>query len=172
MSVVSVVVAIIGFALATVWGGVGIAGLAGRLQRNKWLGVRNDDTMRSAKAFTVANRAAGPGMVAAAVMTAVGAGLGLAIGGLWGTIFVVAAIVVSMLVIGIVSGIGIRAAAVVPPEDDDTGCGVGCCSGGDEASSCADDHAAQADDPASDCGQSSCGSCALSGMCTNETAQA
>lgn len=172
VSAVSVVVAIVGFALAVGWFGVGVAGLTGRLQRNRWVGVRSDDTMRSAKAFAVANRAAAPGMLAAALMTAIGAGLGLAVGGLWGIVFTVAAVVVSLLVVGIVSGIGIRAASVVPREDDDSGCGAGCCSGADQATTCADEHTPDADDPASDCGQASCGSCALSGMCTSEATQA
>ncbi|WP_419217146.1 SdpI family protein [Gordonia sp. CPCC 205333] len=165
MSVVSVVVAIIGFALAALWCAVGVAGLSGRLGRNKWLGVRADETMRSAKAFEVANRAAGPGMLAAALITGVGAALNLAVGGVWGLVFAVSSIVVSLLVIGIVSGLGIRAAAAAPSDDESTGCGSGCNCGGDEP-------VIEDADPASDCGQSSCGSCALSGLCTNEAAQA
>ncbi|GAB17223.1 hypothetical protein GOEFS_022_00030 [Gordonia effusa NBRC 100432] len=166
VSVVSVVVAIIGFALAALWCAVGVAGLSGRLKRNKWIGVRADDTMRSAKAFEVANRVAAPGVLIAAAITAVGAALNLAVGGVWGLVFAIGAAIASLLVIGMVSSLGIRAASSVPVEDDSAGCGSGCCSGGD------DEPAAHNTDPAQDCGQSSCGSCALSGLCTNEAAQA
>lgn len=166
VSVVSVVVAVIGFVLATLWCAVGIAGLTGRLRRNRFVGIRADDTMRSAAAFTVANRAAAPGVLAAAAISAAGAGLTLAVGGWWGPVFTVGAIVVSLLLIGVVSGLGIAAAAAVPDDEEATGCSSGCCSADDAATSTAEDS------PAADCGQSSCGSCALSGLCTNEASQA
>lgn len=144
MSFVSGGLAVIAFALAALWCVVGIAGLTGRLARNKWVGVRADETMRSDAAFAAANRAAGPGMIAAAVISAVGAGLALSVGGGWGIAFVVVALVVAVMLIGIVSALGIKAAVAVPDEES----------------------------PAADCGEASCGSCALSGMCTNEAAQA
>ena len=47
VSVVSVVVAVVLLVLAAVWAATGVLGLAGRLKRNRWLGVRAEATMRS-----------------------------------------------------------------------------------------------------------------------------
>jgi len=44
--------------------GVGFAGLLGRLPRNRWAGVRTPSSLASDHAFTLANRVAGPAVLA------------------------------------------------------------------------------------------------------------
>ncbi|MFT4087851.1 MAG: SdpI family protein [Gordonia sp. (in: high G+C Gram-positive bacteria)] len=173
---VSVVVAVILYAVATVWLAVGVAGLIGKLPRNRWLGVRADETMASDEAFELAHRVASPGFLGAAFVLIFGGTLTLT--NSWGLLFALGTVVIALAILSLMSGIAIRAAATVPvPEDESAGCSSGCCSGGDDAQPGADadscatdtDTCGTGDDPAADCGTSSCGSCALSGMCTPET---
>ena len=167
MGVLSGVAAVLVFACAAVWGTVGVLGVTGKLPGNRWFGVRSPETGRSEAAFVLANRVAGPGYIGAAVILAMGGLLTLGVDSDWSVLFALAALVVAVGTVGIVSGLGIKAAQGLPAES--TG-GCDCCSGGDDhvpASGCADD---KADSPADDCGQSSCGSCALQGMCETDTA--
>lgn len=169
MSVVHVVAAVIVFAPAAVWAVVGGLGLSRRLPRNRWFGVRADESMRSAEAFAVANRVAAPGMLGAAGVLLLSGVLTLGVDALWSILFAVVGIAVALFVVGLVSAYGVRAAAAVPVESDG---GCGCCSG-----DAAHDHvpAEPADDSATaaaDCGTSSCGACTLRGVCTSESAQA
>ncbi|MGV9709835.1 SdpI family protein [Gordonia sp. NPDC003424] len=166
MSVVPVVAAVIVFALAAVWTVVGGLSLARRLPRNRWVGVRADESMRSDEAFRAANRVAAPGMLAAAGILVLSGLVALGIGGFWSILFPVVGLVAALFLVGVVSAYGVRAAATVPA--DDAGCD--CCSGeADGAPAHADaDSAAHA----ADCGTSSCGSCTLRGVCSNESAQA
>ncbi|MDL9936582.1 SdpI family protein [Gordonia sp. ABSL1-1] len=189
VSVLSIVIASLLIVLAVVWSTTGILGLTGRLQRNRWIGVRADETMRSAAGFTLANRVAGPGLLGASLILVLGAVLTVAISGWFSLLCAVVALTAALAVVGVVSGLGVRAAATIPAESADGGCG--CCSGGDDhahdapaastsggttsggTTSGADAGcAAPHDDPAADCGTSSCGACSLRGMCTTETAQA
>ncbi|MDY6807893.1 hypothetical protein GIY30_08665 [Gordonia sp. HNM0687] len=143
VNVLLVVAAVIVFALAAMWLVVGAMGITGRLRRNRWVGVRADATMRSDQAFAVANRVAAPGELAAAGILVLAGILTLGVGGYWSLVFAVVGLIAAMFVVGIVSAYGVRAAAAVP-----------------------------ADDPADDCGTSSCGACSLRGACSNESAQA
>ncbi len=163
MHILSVVFAVIALVLAVFWAGVGTGGLLGLIKRNRWFGVRSDETMRSAEAFELGNKAAAPGFLCAALILAIGGVLGF--GGDWGFAFAIASIVLGFAVAAFAAAFGVRVAATVP-EPESAGCGSGCCSGG------ADDAAEEpcADDPAADCGTSSCGSCALQGMCTTDHA--
>lgn len=167
MSIVAAVVAVLALMLAAVWLGVGVAGLTGNLRRNRWVGVRSAETLRSEETFAVANKVAAPGFLGAAAILAVTGGIALAVGS-WGALIAAFGIVVAVLVVATVGGMALQAAKAVP---EPAGCGTdgGCCSSGSsdaETSSCSsttdvhDDAAA-----AADCGESSCGSCALSSMC-------
>nr|WP_246371974.1 SdpI family protein [Gordonia humi] len=161
--------AVIALVLAVFWASVGIGGLTGRLERNRWFGVRSAETMRSAEAFALGNKVAAPGFCAAALVLLIGGVL--AFGGDLGFLFGFGAVLVSFVIVSIVAGIGVRVAATVPEPEDQGGCSADCCSGGSDdqsADSCGT--SAQPGDPAADCGTSSCGSCALQGMCTTEHA--
>ncbi|MFW0793109.1 SdpI family protein [Gordonia sp. CPCC 205515] len=165
MSVVPVVAAVIVFALAAVWAVVGALGLSRRLPQNRWFGVRADESMRSAEAFTVANRVAAPGMLAAAGLLVLSGVLTLGVGGLWSVLFAVVGIAAALFIVGLTSAYGVRAAAAVPAGDD---AGCGCCSG-ETADNAAHDHAQS--EPAADCGTSSCGACSLRGVCSSDSAE-
>lgn len=166
VNAVSIAVAVLLFVLAGLWAVVGIRGLRGTLPRNRWIGVRSAETMRSDEAFRIANRIAGPGTLGAGLILALGGIATLAVPGGWALAFGLVALVAALAMIGLVSGIGVRAAATVPADDN----GCSCCSGGD-AHGHADDTAASSD-PAADCGTSSCGACSLRGVCAGDSAQA
>ncbi|MFW0783754.1 SdpI family protein [Gordonia sp. CPCC 206044] len=169
MSALPVVVAVLVFVLAAVWATVGVLGLTGRLPRNRWLGVRADESMRSDQAFVAANRVAAPGMLAAAGILVLAGVLTLGVGGYWSLVFAVVGVVAGLFVVGVVSAYGVRAAGAVPADDG----GCSCCSSHDhEESSPAATSASDAADHAADCGTSSCGACSLRGICSNESAQA
>ncbi|MGB3604683.1 MAG: SdpI family protein [Gordonia sp. (in: high G+C Gram-positive bacteria)] len=159
MSIVSAVVAVLTLVLAAVWLGVGVAGLAGALRRNRWVGVRSAETLRSEETFAVANKVAAPGFLGAAAILAVTGGIALAIGS-WGVLVAVFGVVVAVGVVSVVGGMALQAAKAVP---EPAGCGTdgGCCSPAPAGDAAGHDEAAAA----ADCGESSCGSCALSGMC-------
>ncbi|WP_241548422.1 SdpI family protein [Gordonia alkanivorans] len=171
VNALSVAVAVLLFALAGLWATVGVRGLRGSLPRNRRLGVRTDETMRSDEAFRVANRVAAPGTLGASLILVLGAVATLAVDGGWSILFGVVALVAALVIIGLVSAIGVRAAATVPAEAKDAGCS--CCSGHDDGHSHAEP-AGEKDgsDPAADCGTSSCGACSLRGVCSSDTAQA
>ena len=169
--ILSVLSAVLALVLAVFWASVGVGGLTGRLERNRWVGVRSDETMRSAEAFAIGNKVAAPGFLAAALVLLIGGVL--AFGGDLGFLFGFGATVIGFAIAAVAAGIGVRVAATVPePEDESGGCSADCCSGGsdDQAQDSCSTESCETDDPASDCGASSCGSCALQGMCTTEHA--
>ncbi|AVL99142.1 hypothetical protein C6V83_01360 [Gordonia iterans] len=175
--VLSLIAAIVVFAIAALWAVAGVAGLLGRLPGNRWVGVRTAETRRSEEAWNLAQRIAAPGFLGGAVACAFG-GLA-AFTSRWGFLYALAGFVVGLLALSVLSGVAVRAAqAVAPSAEQGAGCTGGCCSGGDaataedraggtgestgpgDATGSGDAHAA-----AADCGESSCGSCKLSGMC-------
>ncbi|MEO9329576.1 SdpI family protein [Gordonia aurantiaca] len=170
VNALSIVVAVLLLALAGLFAVVGVRGLRGTLPRNRWLGVRADETMRSEEAFRVANRVAAPGTVGASAILVLGAIATLAVDSGWSVLFGVAALIVALVIVGLVSGLAVRAAATVPAED----AGCSCCSGHADAGAAPHDHSGErsGSDPAADCGTSSCGACSLKGICSSENAQA
>ncbi|WP_420041511.1 SdpI family protein [Gordonia sp. MP11Mi] len=172
MQILSIVSGVLALMLAVFWAGVGISGLSGRLERNRWFGVRSDETMRSAEAFALGNKVAAPGFLAAALVLLIGGVL--AFGGNFGFLFGFGAMIAAFVIAAVTAGVGVRVAATVPePEDESGGCSADCCSGGTHEQN-ADPHSdasGTGDDPAADCGTAGCGSCALQGMCTTEPPQ-
>ncbi|NLG47617.1 SdpI family protein [Gordonia sp. (in: high G+C Gram-positive bacteria)] len=177
MSIVSVVLSVLALVLAAGSLGIGVAGLTGALRRNRWGGVRSPETLRSDETFAVANKVAAPGYLGSGVILLATGLIGLFIGS-WGFLVALFGIVVAVLVISAVGGVALAAARAIP---DEAG-GCGCCSdSGDTAGGCSDQPAsscgagasdststADAEKAAADCGESSCGSCSLSGMCLSE----
>ncbi|MFT4127026.1 MAG: SdpI family protein [Gordonia sp. (in: high G+C Gram-positive bacteria)] len=164
MSAVSIVVAAICFALALVWVIVGVSGLRGTLRRNRWLGVRTPATLASEEAFRLANRVAAPGTLGSALVLVGGGLLTLGIDGTWSVLFGVVALLAGLAIVGLVSGYAVRAANTVAAPAPEHSCA--CCAG--EA---ATPEPVSAPEPADDCGESSCASCALSPACSRDTAQ-
>lgn len=170
MNVVSVVVAVCVFALALMWVVIGIAGLRGVLRRNRFFGVRTPQTLSSDEAFRLANRVAAPGTIGAGVILVAGGLLTVGVGGPWSFLYSVAALLAALVVVGAVSGYGVRAARWAAT-DDDGGCS--CCSSDAAGAHAPDLTAASTDGPAddanaADCGESSCASCTLRGACIGE----
>lgn len=186
MSVLSNVVAVVLFVVAALWLSVGVLGLVGRLPRNRWVGLRADETMRSAETFRIANRIAGPGTIAAGAIAAVGGLLTVGISSAWSPLFGGVALVAGVIIVGLVGGLGVRAAAALPAEDTSGG-GCGCCCGDEvhDTSAHAEDgaHADHSSTAAGPCGgpetagvsadgAHDCASCTLRNACTREPSQA
>lgn len=159
-----IVVAVVLFVLAVAVGGVAVAGLIGKLPRNRWAGVRTEDSLRSDESFALANKVAGPTMLAAAGMLVIGGVAALTIGGVFGVAVAIIAVVVAVLTAGFGGGIGARAAAALPQQ---SGCGNDCNCGG-HSEPAADEPVAETPDAkanAAACGTASCGACALKDAC-------
>lgn len=174
MSVVCVVVATCVFVLAAMWGVLGVLSVLGSLPRNRWFGVRSEQTLSSDETFRVANRVAGPGTIGAAIIAALSGLLTLAVDGNWSFLFGLAGLVAALIVVGLVSGYGMRAASWVPAEDGASGGGCSCCAGDAHESSAVatakSTDAADTGGAAADCGTASCASCTLRGACSPDTA--
>lgn len=148
------------FVVAVVVGGVAVAGLAGKLPRNRWAGVRTADTLATEESFVLANRIAGPTLLAAALLLVMGGVGALVLGGVTGIAVAVVAMVAALVTAGFGGSLGSRAAAAMPAAASGCGNDCNCGSAPEPAAETPADVAA-----AADCGMDSCGSCALKGAC-------
>ncbi|GGC63969.1 hypothetical protein GCM10011410_15530 [Hoyosella rhizosphaerae] len=114
MSVLAI--AIILFLFATVFLFAGIAGLTGKLRRNRFFGVRSPETLRDDEAFRVANRVAGPTTTAAGAILALGGVAALAVNGWFALIPAVVSLIAAVFFAGFGASLGIRAAEASPAE--------------------------------------------------------
>ena len=183
--VVSVLFQVVFFVLGAALLAGGIAALRGTLPGNSWFGVRTPETRESPEAWTISNKAAAPGFLAAGVAL-IFAGLGLLL--VDGIVAVVVAVVGVLVALGMASFAGLsgaKAAAIwlenarrtgtLPASMDPNAVSSSCCSAGGSADSDASVAAgdggagAASGSPASDCGVTGgCGTCSLKGMCTPE----
>lgn len=129
------IVSVVLFTLAVAVAGVAVAGLTQRLPRNRWAGVRTAATLRDDEAFALANRVAGPTLLATAGLLALGGLGGLLIGGPLGAGIVVAALVAAAVTAGAGGTLGAKAAAALPAPD--TGACGNSCGGCSLKSTCA-----------------------------------
>ncbi|GAA0507843.1 hypothetical protein GCM10011581_20330 [Saccharopolyspora subtropica] len=112
---------------------LGFRGLRGQLPRNRYVGVRTPAAMRSDDAFELANRVAGPAMLAGGAV-AVLAGVSLPMLAAAFSVVMVAVIgLVGAFALMTVGGVmGNRAAEALPapaPTGGCAGCAGGCCGG-------------------------------------------
>lgn len=119
------IVAIVLFVLALAVGVVAVAGLTGRLERNRWAGVRTADTLRDDETFALANKVAAPSVLGAAVLLVAGGVGALTLPTVAGVIAVVVTIVAAFATAGAGGSIAARVAAATKP-DDTAGCGTSC----------------------------------------------
>ncbi|MGP4018639.1 SdpI family protein [Saccharopolyspora sp. 5N708] len=110
---------------------LGFRGLRGQLPRNRYVGVRTPAAMRSEDAFELANRAAGPAMLAGgAVAVLAGASLPM-LAATFSVVMVAVIGLVGAFALMTVGGvIGDRAAEAMPepaPVGGCAGCAGGCC---------------------------------------------
>ncbi|NMM90771.1 hypothetical protein B2J88_41690 [Rhodococcus sp. SRB_17] len=160
-----VIVAVVLFVLALAVGGVAVAGLIGKLPRNRWAGVRTPDTLRSEESFALANKVAGPTMAAAAGLLVIGGIAALTMNVAMGLGIALVAVVAALFTAGTGGAIGARAAAAMP---EPSGCGNDCNCGHTDTAADQTPVAkaeASAKEAASECGESSCGACSLKGAC-------
>ncbi|OLL19841.1 MULTISPECIES: SdpI family protein [unclassified Rhodococcus (in: high G+C Gram-positive bacteria)] len=119
------IVAIVLFVLALAVGGIAVAGLTGRLPRNRWAGVRTADALRDETTFALANKVAAPSQLGAAGLLVLG-GVGvLALDTVPGLIAVVGAVIAAFFTAGVGGSIGARVAAASAPAET-AGCGTSC----------------------------------------------
>lgn len=114
---VAAVVGVVLAVLAVVLGGVAVAGLTGRLPRNRWAGVRTPAALRSTETFALANRVAAPALLAGSAALLLGALAPAAFGGPAGLLAALAAVLVGLLAVAAGGVAGTRAAAAVPVAD-------------------------------------------------------
>ncbi|OYD67370.1 SdpI family protein [Rhodococcus sp. OK302] len=161
-----VIVAVVLFVLALAVGGVAVAGLIGKLPRNRWAGVRTPDTLRSEESFALANKVAGPTMAAAAGLLVIGGIAALTMNVAMGLGIALVAVVAALFTAGSGGAIGARAAAAMP---EPSGCGNDCNCGHTDSATADQTPVAKAEasakEAASECGESSCGACSLKGAC-------
>lgn len=185
--VVSVLFQVVFFVLGAALLAGGIAALRGRLPDNSWFGVRTPETRESPEAWTISNKAAAPGFLAAGAALIL-AGLGLLL--VDGFIAVALAVLGVLVALGMSSFAGLsgsKAAAIwldnarrtgtLPESMDPNAMSSSCCSAGGgadsadsaEASASAPASVGASGSPASDCGVTGgCGTCSLKGMCAPE----
>jgi len=97
------------FAVATL--ATGVAGLTGRLPRNRWVGVRTEQTVDDDRAFALANRVAAPTIIAAGALLAIGATVALLVDGVFAWLAIGASLIVAVVTAGAGASLGARAAA-------------------------------------------------------------
>lgn len=116
--------AIVLLVLAVLLAALAAIGMLGKLPRNRWLGIRNADTLRDDGTFRVANQVAAPTQIAASAALLLGGLVCLKLDGVAGivVIFVAAAAALVLLTIG--AATGIRTATAMP--DDAGACGNSC----------------------------------------------
>lgn len=135
---VVVIAALVYILLAVALAAAASVALAGRLPRNRWVGLRTDASLRDDATFRAANRVAAPSQAGGAVVLVLGALGALLLDGAAALAVAVAAPVFVAILIGIGAVIGQRVATAMPAED--TGmCGHSCgaCSLQDECASAA-----------------------------------
>ncbi|KAA0025011.1 SdpI family protein [Antrihabitans cavernicola] len=119
------IVAVVLFVLAVVVAAVGVAGLIGRLPRNRWAGVRTPEAMRDDESFKLANKVAAPTMLAAGLLLAIGGGAMVVLDGVFAVVAMLVAVVAALFTAGAGASLASRAAAAVP---ETGGCGHACTS--------------------------------------------
>ncbi|HEY5855223.1 MAG TPA: SdpI family protein [Aldersonia sp.] len=121
------VVAVFLFVLAVAALATGVAGLTGRLPRNRWVGVRTEQTVDDDRAFALANRIAAPTTIAAGVLLAIGGTVALLFDGLFGMLAIVATIIAAVATAGAGASLGARAAATATVGTGSCGHACGSC---------------------------------------------
>ncbi|MCI2423595.1 SdpI family protein [Saccharopolyspora sp. K220] len=110
---------------------LGFRGLRGQLPRNRYVGVRTPAAMRSEEAFELANRAAGPAMLAGgAVAVLAGASLPMLAAAFSVVMVAVLGLIGAFALMTVGGVIGDRAAEAMPapaPTGGCAGCAGGCC---------------------------------------------
>ena len=119
-----VVLGLIGVAFAT----IGFLGVRGRLQRNRFFGVRTKATLRDDETFALANKIAGVPNVAAGVIALVAA-VASAVNPASALVIGLVGLVGSVVVASAGGVVGHRAAEAMP-EQAPAGCGGCACAGG------------------------------------------
>ncbi|WP_420753286.1 SdpI family protein [Rhodococcus sp. O3] len=119
------IVAIVLFVLALAVGVVAVAGLTGRLGRNRWAGVRTADTLRDDETFALANKVAAPSILGSAVLLVAGGVAALTLPTVAGVVAVVVTVVAAFATAGAGGSIAARVAAATKP-DETEGCGTSC----------------------------------------------
>ncbi|WP_280451181.1 SdpI family protein, partial [Nocardia cyriacigeorgica] len=95
-----VVVPIILFLLAAVALAIGVLGLAGKLPRNRFVGVHTDEALSTDEVFRVANRVAAPTSLAAGALLFCGGLVTLAAGGFAVVLIALGVAIIALFTLG------------------------------------------------------------------------
>nr|WP_130345360.1 SdpI family protein [Herbihabitans rhizosphaerae] len=125
MIVLTALLVLLGAAVAV----VGYLGLAERLPRNRFSGVRTEATMRDDDAFRVGNKVAGAPILAGGLVAVAGGAIAWVMPSTAGAIVSMLLGAVGMVVIAVAGGIVGHRAAAATPKAMPAGC-KGCACGG------------------------------------------
>ncbi|WP_280206581.1 SdpI family protein [Nocardia cyriacigeorgica] len=125
-----VVVPIILFLLAAVALAIGVLGLAGKLPRNRFVGVHTDEALSNDEVFRVANRVAAPTSLAAGALLFCGGLVTLAAGGFAVVLIALGVAIIALFTLGAgaTAGAPAPAAHAPPPAPRRSGNNSGACS--------------------------------------------
>lgn len=118
-----VIVAVVLFIAALALAAIGVAGLTGRLERNRWFGIRTPQSLRDDETFALANKVAAPTLLAAAGVLVMGGLAAVLLDGALPIVAVVVAIVAAVVTAATGGTLGSKAAGALP---DTSGCGTSC----------------------------------------------
>lgn len=118
-----VIVAVVLFIAAVALAAVGIAGLTGRLERNRWAGVRTPQSLRDDETFALANKVAAPTMLASAAVLVIGGLAAILLDGALPIVAVIVALAGAFFITAAGGTLGSKAAGALP---ETSGCGTSC----------------------------------------------
>ncbi|GAB2634399.1 SdpI family protein [Prescottella soli] len=118
-----VILAVVLFIAAVALGALGVAGLTGRLKRNRWAGVRTPQSLRDDETFALANKVAAPTMLAAAGVLVIGGVAAILFDGVLPVVAVVVAALAALFTVAAGGNLGSKAAGALP---ETSGCGTSC----------------------------------------------
>lgn len=118
-----VIVAVVLFLAAVALAAVGTAGLTGRLERNRWAGVRTPQSLRDDETFALANKVAAPSMLGAAAVLVIGGIATLILPTVAGVIATVVVLGAALFTVAAGGTLGSKAAGALP---ETSGCGTSC----------------------------------------------
>ncbi|MGL4305460.1 MAG: SdpI family protein [Mycobacteriaceae bacterium] len=121
---------------AVVLAGVAIAGLTENLPRNRWAGIRTNETLQDEQTFKIANKIAAPGTLTASVVLGIGVGGALLLPTKLALCIVITCIIGATIITTLVGRTAVQAAQKLSIKADKDSC------------------------------SGSCGTCALKGDCT------